>query len=212
MKKRNGRAIEANDLIKQNNRKTISVLLTYKENPEEYPTTSEQTLNFSFSIIYVEAGETGNGDENSGESGDINNGSTTVRTTANVHAQQLPTNITSTTNLYTALTPKVGYFTATEYDNISATGIKTRSIVIPVVPGDKIQSSSFNDTTPPTGGQAGIRVTYLKDNTIVSSLSPVEVNTEYKANQYLTIPAGVNAVCIAWWEVDDTNWAYLLVD
>ncbi|MBQ2909412.1 MAG: hypothetical protein IJE53_01225 [Bacilli bacterium] len=141
-----------------------------------------------------------------------NNSSSITRTTANTYAQSLPANFSSTTNLYAELTPKTGYYTATGYDNTTATGLKAVSIVIPVVPGDKIQSSSFNDATPPTGGQAGIRVTYLKDNTIVSSFSPTEVNTEYKTNNYLTVPEGANAVSIAWWEADDTNWAYLLVN
>ncbi|MBE6146252.1 MAG: hypothetical protein E7171_06475 [Firmicutes bacterium] len=146
------------------------------------------------------------------DSSSSNNGADVERTTANTYAQTLPENLTSTTNLYAELTPKTGYYTATGYDNSTSTGQKAVSIVIPVVPGDKIQSSSFNDSTPPTGGQAGIRVTYLKDNTIVSSFSPTEVNAEYVVNNYLTVPAGVNAISIAWWEADDTNWAYLLVD
>ena len=140
------------------------------------------------------------------------NSSNAVRTTANAYAQVLPNNLTSTTNLYTALTPRNGYYTATTYDDSTEVGLKAVSIVIPVVPGDKVQSSSFNDTTPPTGGQSGIRVTYLMDNTIVSSFSPTEVNAEYVSNNYLTVPEGVNAMSIVWWEADDTNWAYLLVD
>ena len=190
-----GTAISVGDFLAKGESNTISVLISYKENPEEMPNTSEQTLNFSFSINYVEGVDK----------------STVVRTTANTYAQELPVNLTSTTNLYTALTPKQGYYTATGYDDNTATGLKAVSIVIPVVPGDKIQSSSFNDATPPTGGQSGIRVTYLKDNTIVSSFSPTELNTEYKTNNYLTVPEGANAVSIAWWEADDTNWAYLLI-
>ena len=190
-----GTAINVGDFLGENETDTISVLITYKENPEEMPSTSEQTLNFSFSINYIEGIDT----------------STLERTTANSHAQTLPESLTSTTNLYAELTPKTGYYTATGYDDTTATGLKAVSIVIPVIPGDKIQSSSFNDSTPPTGGQAGIRVTYLKDNTIVSSLSPTEVNTEYVANNCLTVPDGVNAVSIAWWEADEENWAYLLV-
>ena len=190
-----GTAINIGDFLGENETNTISVLISYKENPEEMPSTSEQTLNFSFSINFVEGVEP----------------SEVVRTTLNSHAQALPDDLTSTTNLYTALTPKNGYYTATGYDDSTSTGLKAVSIVIPVVPGDKVQSSSFNDTTPPTGGQAGIRVTYLMDNTIVSSFSPTEVNAEYISNNYLTVPEGVNAMSIVWWEADDTNWAYLLV-
>ncbi len=188
-----GTNINARDVLEINETKTINVLLSYKENPEAMPEVSEQTLHFTFSINFVE--KTG----------------LPTRTTANEHAQALPNNLTSETNLYTALTPKKGYYTATDYVE-EVDGVSIMSIVIPVVPGDKIKASPFGEPNflYPTSNKA-IRVTYLKDNTVVKSIAGDDIYTEYMANGYITVPEGANAICIPWWNPADTNWAYLLV-
>ena len=135
----------------------------------------------------------------------------TVRETNNTHAQNLPENLTSETNLYTALTPEVGYFNQTEWLN-QVSGYEVVSITIPVVPGDKIKSSSFDAANPLQPSSKGIRVTYLKDNTIVKSLAANETYAEYSTNGYITVPEGVNTICIPWWFASDDNWANILID
>ena len=70
-------------------------------------------------------------------------------------------------------------------------------------------SNSF-DSQNPKAQTRGIRVTYLQDETIVKSLDPPTVNTEYLTNGYLTVPEGVNTVNVPWWFADDENWLYLI--
>ena len=121
-----------------------------------------------------------------------------ARTTTNPYAQALPTGTTSATNLWTALTPEAKYYDSTgAYINYNSVG----SITFPVKPGDKITASSFG-TTKEAGGTShtGIRITYLLDATRVSTLSADQVSTEYKANGYVTVPSGVNAVNIPVWD------------
>ena len=188
-----GTDIHARDIFGINETKTINVLLSYKENPEAMPEVSEQTLHFTFSINFVE------------KSG------LQSRTTANTHAQALPESLTSETNLYTTLTPEVGYFNQTEWLN-EVVGYEVVSITIPVVPGDKIKSSSFDSSNPLQPTSKGIRVTYLNDNTIVKSLTAAETYDEYSTNGYLTIPEGVNTICIPWWSASDDNWANIIIE
>lgn len=121
-----------------------------------------------------------------------------ARTTSNTHADALPAGTTSATNLWTALTPEAKYYdstgTYTNYNSVS-------SVVFPVKPGDKITASSFGTTTEAGGtSHAGIRITYLLDNTVVSSLAADAVSSEYKSNGYVTVPSGVNAVNIPVWD------------
>lgn len=121
-----------------------------------------------------------------------------ARTTSNSHADALPAGTTSATNLWTALTPEAKYYDATgTYTNYNSVS----SVVFPVKPGDKITASSFG-TTKESGGTShtGIRITYLLDNTVVSSLAADAVSSEYKSNGYVTVPSGVNAVNIPVWD------------
>ena len=71
------------------------------------------------------------------------------------------------------------------------------SIVFPVLPGDKLTATSFGKNN---GFSNGIRITYLLDDTVVSSLTAAQVYTEYTTNGYVTAPANVNAVCIPVWD------------
>lgn len=126
-----------------------------------------------------------------------------TRTTTNPYAQALPTGTTSATNLWTALTPEAKYYDSTgAYTNYN----RVSSITFPVKPGDKITASSFGTTKEFNGtSHAGIRITYLLDATRVSTLSADQVSTEYKANGYVTVPSGVNAVNIPVWDNTKTD-------
>lgn len=126
-----------------------------------------------------------------------------ARTTSNSHADALPTGTTSATNLWTALTPEAKYYdstgTYTTYNSVS-------SVVFPVKPGDKITASSFGTTKESNGvSHTGIRITYLLDNTVVTSLTADTVASEYKSNGYVTVPSGVNAVNIPVWDNTQTG-------
>ena len=118
------------------------------------------------------------------------------------YLQQLPEDFTGCSNLYTLLTPTKGYYTATQYDTTNGAVL---SVVIPVAPGDRIAASSFGSVSENMGAVNGIRVTYLLDGVIVKSLSADSVYETYTRNGYLTVPDGVNAVCVPWWAPGESN-------
>ena len=122
------------------------------------------------------------------------------------YLQQLPDNITGCSNLYDILTPTKGYYTATKYDTSNGAVL---SVVIPVEPGDRIAASSFGPVSENMGSVNGIRVTYLLGDEIVTSLSAGDVYNGYTKNGYITVPEGVDAVCIPWWAPSDSNWLTL---
>ena len=125
---------------------------------------------------------------------------------ASPYLQQLPENIIGCTNLYDLLTPVKGYYTATKYDTSNGDVL---SVVIPVEPGDRISASSFGSVSENMGSANGIRVTYLLDGVIVESLSASSVYTAYTQDGYLTVPEGVNMVCVPWWKPSENNWLNL---
>ena len=127
-------------------------------------------------------------------------------TTVCPYLQQLPNDLIGCTNVYDVLTPVKGYYTATKYDTSNG---EVLSVVIPVEPGDRIASSSFASKAENMGSVNGIRVTYLLGNKIVSSLSAGSVYNTYTTTGYITVPDGVNAVCIPWWRPSDDNWMTL---
>lgn len=141
---------------------------------------------------------------NSNAEEEINGGNTT-----NTHLQALPENMTSSTNLYTALTPELGYYSDSGYVYAENNGKSIISVTIPVQEGDHISANSFGISAPAGVNKSGIRCTMLNDGEIVSSLSPSEVYSSYTTNGYVEIPSGVNSVNIAWWGEDESNWAYL---
>ena len=126
--------------------------------------------------------------------------------TVSPYLQQLPENIIGCTNLYDSLIPMKGYYTATKYDTSNGAVL---SVVIPVEPGDRIAASSFGPVSENMGSVNGIRVTYLLGDKIVTSLSPGEVYGGYTNNGYITVPDGVDAVCVPWWAPSDRNWLTL---
>ena len=125
---------------------------------------------------------------------------------ASPYLQQLPENIIGCTNLYDLLTPVKGYYTATKYDTTNGDVL---SVVIPVESGDRISASSFGSVSENMGSANGIRVTYLLDGVIVESLSASSVYTAYTQDGYLTVPEGVNMVCVPWWKPSENNWLNL---
>ena len=122
------------------------------------------------------------------------------------YLQQLPDGVMGCSNLYDLLIPVKGYYTATKYDTSNGAVL---SVVIPVEPGDRIAASSFASVSENMGSVDGIRVTYLLGDKIVSSLSAGEVYNGYTKNGYITVPEGVDAVCVPWWKPNDTNWMML---
>ena len=125
---------------------------------------------------------------------------------ASTYLQQLPENISGCSNLYDILTPVKGYYTATKYDTGNGAVL---SVVIPVEPGDRIAASSFASASENMGSVNGIRVTYLMGDQIVTSVSAGDVYDAYTKNGYITVPEGVDAVCIPWWVPSDSNWLTL---
>ena len=121
---------------------------------------------------------------------------------ADPYLQQLPENILGCSNLYDLLIPTKGYYTATKYDTSNGSVL---SVVIPVEPGDRITASSFGPKSQNMGSVNGIRVTYLLDGVIVLSLSASDVYNAYMRDGYITVPEGVNMVCIPWWKPDNGN-------
>ena len=121
---------------------------------------------------------------------------------ADPYLQQLPKDILGCSNLYDLLTPTNGYYTATKYDTSNGAVL---SVVIPVEPGDRISASSFGPKSQNMGSVDGIRVTYLFDGVIVLSLSAGDVYNAYMRDGYITVPEGVNMVCIPWWKPDGGN-------
>ncbi len=122
------------------------------------------------------------------------------------YLQPLPADFLGCENLYTKLTPVKGYYTATKYleDYLSVV-----SVVIPVESGDRIAASSFGPVSENMGSVNGIRVTYLLGDKIVTSLSAGDVYNGFTKNGYITVPDGVDAVCIPWWASSDSNWLTL---
>ena len=126
--------------------------------------------------------------------------------TASPYLQQLPENFTGCSNLYDILSPVKGYYTAQKYDTSNGAVL---SVVIPVEPGDRIAANSFGSVSENMGSVNGIRVTYLLDGEIVKSLSAGSVYDTYTQKGYLTVPEGVNMVCVPWWTPSDSNWLTL---
>jgi len=122
------------------------------------------------------------------------------------YLQPLPENIIGCTNLYDLLIPTKGYYTAAKYDTSNGAVL---SVVIPVEPGDRIAASSFGSVSENMGSVNGIRVTYLWGDKIVTSLSAGDVYNGYMKNGYITVPDGVDAVCVPWWIPSDSNWLTL---
>jgi len=186
----------SNELYILNREHTYTPTVTAPTCTEQGYTTYTCSCGDSYADDYVDA--TGHSYENGI--------CTSCGATVSPYLQQLPEKIIGCTNLYDSLAPVKGYYTATKYDTSNGNVL---SVVIPVEPGDRIAASSFGPVSENMGSVNGIRVTYLLGNEIVSSLSPGDVYSGYTTNGYITVPNGVDTVCVPWWKPSDSNWLTL---
>ena len=106
-----------------------------------------------------------------------------------------------------------GYYGVNQTWEIATTSAPVHSVILDVEPGMLLYSNSFKAKNVNGSGKTdGIRVTFLKDGVIVSSLSPDEVYNEYITNGFITVPDGVNEVNVPWWNLSDDNYLYVLND
>ena len=126
-----------------------------------------------------------------------------TRHSDNQYVQEIPLAAMVYNNLYKVLEPQDSYYNSSG-NYIEETPILP-SIVIPVLAGDKIYSNSFGDGSWLDEPRQGIRITYLCDNEVIQSVAPADIYTEFMENGYITVPAGINAVCIPWWSKSDNN-------
>lgn len=125
----------------------------------------------------------------------------------NDHLQELPDNVYKTTNIWEILTPEHTYNNGTTWRNNYK---DIWSVTIPVEPGDRIYASSFQSASVTGGTSNGIAVAFFYGNEVVSSLLPAATFEEYTKNGYITVPEGVNAVCIPMWKSTTENVINLL--
>ena len=118
--------------------------------------------------------------------------------------QEIPSDAYSDTNLWEELSPISEYYGKSGWDTTY------KSIIIPVTEGDKIYASSFQAKSVTGGTSDGIRVTYFYGDEVVSSLGAGTVYDEFTANGYITVPDGVDAVCIPMWKDNSDSVVNLL--
>ena len=128
------------------------------------------------------------------------------------HVQQRPEDATSTTNLWTALTPENCYYAgaATSYDSVNGWNSDVSSITVPVVPGELIYASSFGDKAENGNVRDGIRVAFFLSDGTVLSYGPDDVHKMYEDNGgYIVAPENAVAVCIPLWPNDVKQEVYI---
>ncbi len=116
----------------------------------------------------------------------------------------------ATDNLYTYLKEKTYYYNATNQWVTGVTAPAT-SINFKVSPGDHIIADSFQ--AAPANGHVsinGVRIGYLYNGTIISTVAPADVYAEYNTNGYITVPEGVNEISVGLWIGNNTgkHWVY----
>ncbi len=124
------------------------------------------------------------------------------------HLQQLPENLCCNTNLWTSLVPENIYYTGSAWGNIS--GNSVYSITIPVIVGEQIWATSFQQAGTNGGSSNGIRLTWFNADGVFRSLAPTETYAKYTANGYLTVPEGAIAVNLVMWNGNENNEIYIL--
>ena len=124
------------------------------------------------------------------------------------HLQQLPENLCCNTNLWTSLVPENIYYTGSAWGNIS--GNSVYSITIPVIVGEQIWATSFQQAGTNGGSSNGIRLTWFNEAGVFLSLTPTETYANYTANGYLTVPEGAIAVNLVMWNGNENNEIYIL--
>ena len=73
------------------------------------------------------------------------------------------------------------------------------SVTVPVVPGEKIQASSFGASGANGASMNGIRITWFDENGLLKSVGPDEVYKAFAEKGYLTVPEKAVAVNIPMW-------------
>ena len=136
---------------------------------------------------------------------------TVSRTSTNSYLQPIPSGTTSTDNLWEVLTPVLGYY---KEDGLFGNTRNVGSITIPVLKGDRLYFNSMlrKELAPNSFSNLnGIRITYLLDDTIVSTITPDVVYYEGALYGYIIVPSGVNTVNIPVWDMDsDENFIRLI--
>ena len=122
--------------------------------------------------------------------------------------EQLPENVCSGTNIWTALEPVNEYYTASGWGN-NANNIY--SVTFPVIPGERIWATSFGTQTVNQLSGNGTRITWFDENGVLESVARDVVYSEFTANGYITVPEGATAVNIPMRTNADT-WEIFLLD
>ena len=206
-KYKDGTDVTIGDSIKANYTTTMVVKIEFRlteQLSEEELANVVTTLNSSISFNYNQANPN-----------ELNNSYTDpIRITSNEHAtvNSISNNITATTNLYdsSASYPNAYYYTDADYGNNG--DLNVISLTIPVIKGDHILASSFLDKSQngSEGTQDGVRVTFLDDTGVVSSLSASDVYDAYTTDGYIEIPDNVTAVNIPYYKADNNNNLYII--
>ena len=126
------------------------------------------------------------------------------------HLSQLPENLCSGLNLWNVLDRDEEYYASGTHWGTHSSG-EVRSVTIPVQPGDQIFATSFGKAGENGHDSSnGIRTTFFGEYSIVKTMSPAEVYSEFSQNGYLTAPEGATAINVAMWNGEDTNELYIL--
>ncbi len=127
--------------------------------------------------------------------------------------QELPEELTASTNLWIELTPDEGYYTEDgKFDSKGTNPNTIPSITIPVSSGYKIDAYSFGAAGKNGSASSyGIRITYFKADGTKITFAPREVYNEYSGNGgYIIVPDGAVAINIPMWNESDKNYVYIL--
>ncbi|MBQ7875232.1 MAG: hypothetical protein IJ306_08775, partial [Oscillospiraceae bacterium] len=124
------------------------------------------------------------------------------------HLQELPEEICSGTNLWTALEPENIYYTASGWGNLAAG--TSWSITFPVNEGERIFATSFG-AYPGNGSTAnGTRITWFSETGVLETIARDVVYKEFAANGFITVPEGTTAINIPHSSNDSSFEVYLL--
>lgn len=173
---------------------------------EEEINNIDKTANSQISFVYQQA----NPDELTNSYVDVR------RKTTNTHAviNEIPNSVTSTTNIYeTYLSHGYPneYCVNDSYEWNNNGNVSLVSVTIPVIPGDYISANSFKDKTQNGSGTTdGVRVSFLNDSGLVSSMSDSEVYNTYSDKGYIIVPDNVTAINVPYYNVSESNYLYIL--
>ena len=126
------------------------------------------------------------------------------------HLSSLPENLCAVTDLWDELEHDSMYYTVNGWGTHSSGEVY--SVTIPVKPGDKIYATSFGKAGE--NGHAssnGIRCTFLGAYSVIKTMEPAAVYTEFAANGgYLVAPEGTTAINVPMWTEGYENDLYIV--